>query len=181
MIKAPSADKILTKKDFNDNGILVVIKNGTYHIGETYFNETYQKIANRGGNNNGIGIEMCINEGENIYLNYQILAKLCAQLMDQNHLEIKDILPHHYFSGKDCPMTMRKNQLWEHFLKLVEVEYQVLTLKKAGYIITLEPISTNITKQGLLKDLNSEIRFIIKTKKDNVIDSYEYHIKNTSC
>ena len=33
----------LTENDINDYGILCINKNGTYHIGETYFNNTYKK------------------------------------------------------------------------------------------------------------------------------------------
>lgn len=173
-LKAPICNKELTKDDFNNNGILIVIKNGTYHLGETYFNETYKKIANRGGNNNGIGIEMCINEGSDIYLNYQRLAKLCAYLMDKEHLEIKDIVPHHYFSGKDCPMTARKNNLWNHFIDLVKVEYDILNFIKEGYEIKLIPLTDNILENGRIIKFD-KIKFKIVTVKDGINESYEFN------
>ena len=50
-----------------------------------YFNNTYKKIANRGGNNNGIGMEVCINEGADIYLNWQLSAKISDYLVSSQY------------------------------------------------------------------------------------------------
>lgn len=167
-------DKVLTKDDINDYGILCIEKDGTYHIGETYFNTTYKKIANRGGNNNGIGMEVCINEGSDIYLNWQLSAKLTAYLLDKNNLKIDDIKPHHYFSGKNCPMTLRENKLWNHFMKMVEVEKQVLSYIKEGYEIKLLPLSNNILDNGRITDLSKPVNFKIVTSFNNVVEEYEY-------
>lgn len=148
--------------DFNSEGILCVLIDGTYYIGETYFNETYKKIANRGGNNNGIGIEICVNEGDDIYYNFQLAAKLTAHLLDTYHLDMESIKPHHYFSGKDCPMTLRKNNLWNHFLELVQVEKQMLAFQKKGYTFTLIPISKNILPSGRITSLDIPLEYKIE-------------------
>ena len=55
---------------------------GKYYIGETYYSSTYEKISNRGGNNNSIGIESCITVGTDIYLTWQKTAKLVAKLLN---------------------------------------------------------------------------------------------------
>jgi N-acetylmuramoyl-L-alanine amidase CwlA len=173
-IKSPVVEGItLTEKDINDYGILCVNKNGTYHIGETYYNNTYKKIANRGGNNNGIGMEVCVNEGADIYLNWQRSAKLTAYLLEQNNLEIDDIKPHHYFSGKNCPMTLRENKLWNHFLEMVQVEYDVLQFIKEGYSIKLIPLTNNILDNGRILDLSKPLKFKIVTIYNGVEDIYE--------
>lgn len=163
----------LTEKDINDYGILCINKNGTYHIGETYFNNTYKKIANRGGNNNGIGMEVCINEGADIYLNWQLSAKLTAYLLDQNNLTMDDIKPHHYFSGKNCPMTLRENKLWNHFLEMVQVEYDVLQFIKEGYSIKLVPLTDNVLENGRIKDLSKPFKFKIVTIYNGIEEIYE--------
>lgn len=161
-IHAPKSEKQeVTTANFNDHGILCKVVNGTYHLGETYFNETYKKIANRGGNNNGIGMEVCINEGADIYLNYQLSAKLTAYLMDKFNLSIDDVKPHHYFSGKPCPATLKNNGLWEYFLKMVEIEYDILQFIKEGYQIKLIPNSNNVLKNGRVIDLTKDISFKI--------------------
>lgn len=162
-IKVPNfSKKYLNNSDFNSEGILCKLINGRYYIGETYFNETYQKIANRGGNNNGIGIEICVNENDDIYYNYQLASKLVAYLMEKYNLDISSVKPHHYFSGKDCPMTMRKNDLWKHFLYLVEVEMKFRQFKKEGYEFKLLPISKNINSNGRIKNLNEELKYQIE-------------------
>ena len=103
-----------------------------FYLGETYFNKTYEKIANRGGNNNSIGIESCITANTDIYLTWQKTAKLVAYLLDNNNLTINDVVQHHYFSGKNCPQTMREAGFYMHFKKLVQIEYQVLQFIKQG-------------------------------------------------
>ena len=116
-------------------GIYTSIKNGKYYIGNTLYSETYNKIGNFGGNFNSIGIESCVNKGSDIYLTWQKTAKLVAKLMDEHNFDIDRIVQHHYFSGKNCPQTMRNDGYWEHFLSLVEVEYQMLKFKKLDLVL----------------------------------------------
>ena len=134
-ISAPRNDegKILTRDYIDDLGIYISLKNGTYYIGKTWYSETYDRIANHGGNTHSIGIESCVNKGSDIYLTMQRLAKLVAKLLDDNKLGFDRIVQHHYFSGKDCPQTMRTEGYWEHFLDLVKAEYQMLLYKKMGF------------------------------------------------
>ncbi len=174
-ILAPTDNgRILSKKDFNDAGILCVNKNGNFHLGLTYYNEVYKKIANRGGNNNSIGMEVCINIGQDIYLNWQRSAKLTAHLLDVNKLTFKDIVPHHFFSGKNCPQTLRRNDLWHHFLELVKVEYQVLQYMKEGYSIRFIPKTSNLLENGRVKSTSSPLSFAIEIKYLDNIETYEY-------
>ena len=148
-----------------------------FYIGETYFNKTYEKIANRGGNNNSIGIETCVNEGTNVWLSFMRCAKLVAKLLDENDLEIYDVKQHHYFSGKNCPQTLRVNNLWDYFLHIVEVERQVLEFIKEGYQIKLIPDSEYLEPNGVLSKLPKCVKgigYTIETTKDGVVDSYKY-------
>ena len=57
--------------------------------------------------------------------------------MYQNNLGINDVRPHHFFSGKNCPQTMRDNGLWGNFITMVQFEYDILT-KYKDYKITFE-------------------------------------------
>lgn len=162
-VKAPTSKKQeVTSNDFNSEGILCKLVNGRYYLGETYFNETYKKIANRGGNNNGIGMEICINEGADVYYNFHLAAKLTAYLMDKHNIDITYVKPHHYFSGKDCPMTLRKNDLWKHFLYLVEVEKKFREFKAMGYEFRLIPLSKNICLNGRIQNLDEELQYKIE-------------------
>lgn len=157
----------------NSQGILIREIDGRYFIGETYLNNTYKKIANRGGNNNSIGMEVCINRGSDIYKNWQLSAKLTALLLDQNNLQFSDVKQHHYFSGKDCPMTLRKNELWDHFMNLIKVEYDFLQFKKQGYKFELEPLTDNVLPNGRVVNLNKEPKAKLKVTLGNKTDIYE--------
>ena len=149
IVKAPTDNNgnILTEKYFNDMGIYTTIKDGMYYIGSTWYSTTYNKIGNHGGNTNSIGIESCVNRGSDIYLTLQRLAKLVAKLMDDNNFSMDQIVQHHYFSGKDCPQTMRTEGYWDHFLGLVEVEYQMLQFKKMGFMFEFIPLNTNYVNE----------------------------------
>ena len=180
-VKAPTDNygNILTEKYFNDMGIYTTIKNGMYYIGGTWYSETYNKIGNYGGNFNSIGIESCVNKGCDIYLTWKRTSKLVAYLMDKYNFSMDQIVQHHYFSGKDCPQTMRTEGYWDHFLSLVKVEYQMLQYKKLGFKFELIPINSNyVNKIGrvLKKGNNSPINAYYTIK---VIDPNGKEQKNT--
>lgn len=169
--------RVCTVDDINDQGICMAVDDEYFYLGETYFNKTYEKIANRGGNNNSIGIETCVNEGTNVWLSFMRCAKLVAKLLDENDLEIYDIKQHHFFSGKNCPQTLRVNNLWEYFLHLVSVEKDILEFVKEGYQIKLIPHSEYLEPNGVLTKLPKcvkGIEYTIETTKDGVVESYKY-------
>lgn len=169
-ILAPTNDGIiLSKDDINDLSIEIQIIDGYYYIGNTWYSKTYKLIGNGGGNRNSIGIESCIDKGSDIYLTWQRLAKLVAKLLLDENLDLDAVVQHHYFSGKDCPMTMRRAKMWEHFLDLIEVEYFVLTSMK-DYEIKINP-SSNINTNGRVTKLTNEplkYELIIKDKNNNI-------------
>ena len=143
-IKAPTDNEgnILDESYFNDMGIYTCIKDGMYYIGSTWYSKSFNKIGNHGGNTNSIGIETCSTKGSDIYLTWQKTAKLVAKLMDENNLNMDQIVQHHYFSGKNCPQTMRLEGYWSHLLNLIEVEYQMLQYKKLGFKFELIPLNS---------------------------------------
>lgn len=171
-------DRIAKTSDINDQGVLCKLIDGKYYIGETYYSSTYEKISNRGGNNNSIGIESCITVGTDIYLTWQKTAKLVAKLLNDNNLSFDDIKQHHYFSGKNCPQTIRMNGFWEHFIDLVKMEYQVLQFKQEGYKIELSVNDERVKANGriLLRDFNKddEIEYTISTIKDGVKEELKF-------
>ena len=176
VIVAPkNGNTILKTSDINDVGIRCIVKNGEYYLGKTWYSSVYKKISNRGGNNNSIGIESCINKGTNIYYTWQKLAKLVAKLLDENDLTINDVVPHHYFSGKNCPQTMRGAGMWDHFLSLVMIEYNVLQYLKDGYEVKLEVLDNSfVSKEGLVLSLPQKstlVKYKITVSKDNLENS----------
>lgn len=132
--KIERENRLAKTSDINDIGLEVVIQDGYYYMGPTYFNDTYAKISNRGGNNNSIGIETCVNVGSDLYYTWQKTAKLVAHLCNDNDIDLDHVKPHHFFSGKNCPQTMRDNGLYDNFLNLVAFEYEILTKYKDAKI-----------------------------------------------
>ena len=140
-------EEILSEKYINDLGIYTTIQDGQYYIGNTWYSATYNYIANKGGNLNSIGIESCVNKGSDVHLTWQRVAKLVAKLMDENNLGIDAIVQHHYFSGKNCPQTMRKANKWEYFLDLVSVEYQMRQYMKLGFKFEFKSNNTDLVNE----------------------------------
>lgn len=86
--KEGRTDIVLTTADINDAGIRIDLKgDGYYYIGPTYYNASFGKIANRGGNLNSIGIETMINQGSNLMRTWHRCAKLVANLLVDNNLD----------------------------------------------------------------------------------------------
>lgn len=169
-------DRTPCTNDLNDQSILCKLIDGKYYIGETYFNTTYNLIANRGGNNNSIGIESCVNEDTDIYYTWQKTAKLVANLLYNNNLTLDDVKQHHYYSGKDCPQTMRKNNLWNHFMSLVECELEAIVLLKEGYKFELISDENIIDKTGRVKkQIDTKIQ--VKITYKNNTEYLDFDIK----
>ena len=166
-------ERIAETKDINDEGIRTIVKDGKYFLGETYFNTYFNKISNRGGNVNSIGIESCVNRGSDIYYTWMKDAKLIAYLMDKYNLTIDDVVPHHYFSGKDCPMTMRHSKMYKHVKNLSVIEFNILKFIQKGYKISFycnnkEYVSDNgkvikIPKRDLM------VNYYITVEKDGFV------------
>ncbi|MGD9605351.1 MAG: N-acetylmuramoyl-L-alanine amidase [Bacilli bacterium] len=98
--------------------------------------ETYQHIPNeevayhagaKEGNNYGIGIETCVNEGVEYNTVMRRASKLTAELLVEFDLSIYNVRQHNYYSGKDCPHVMRAANRWNEYLTLVAIEYFALT------------------------------------------------------
>lgn len=168
-------DRIATTKDINDQGILCKLIDGKYYLGEVYFNETYMLIANRGGNNNSIGIESCVNGNTDLYYTWQKTAKLVANLLFQNNLTFDDVKQHHYYSGKNCPQTIRMNGFWDHFMELVRIEYQAINFINEGYSFKIINHSENILPNGrVLK--NENLKFSVEIMKDSKKEVIDFNL-----
>lgn len=98
-------------------------------FGSTYFNTSYNAWSIGGGNQNGIGIETCINSGGNYELTLKRTAKLTASLLHEYGLTLDRVKTHNDFSGKNCPAVIRSQKgLWESFMRDVEIEYFLMSI-----------------------------------------------------
>ena len=78
-----------------------------------------------GGNRNGIGIEMSVQQDGDLYRTWQRTAKLVVDILVRNGMPITQQKYHNDFSGKDCPNTLRNAGLIPLFEEFVEVEFEV--------------------------------------------------------
>ena len=177
-IAAPTDGTYITTDLINDCGIRVVLRDGTYYIGKTWFSSGYELVVNYGGNTNSIGIESCLMDGSDVYYTWQRLAKLVAKLLDENNLCVADVQPHHFFDGKHCPMTMREASMWHHFLNLVEAEYTLLQYKQQGFSFSFKSGNTEyVSNSGRVIKAPSaatDVSYTITVTKDGQSKSKTY-------
>lgn len=77
-------------------------------------------LKNPGGNLNGIGIELCVNDDGDFEKTFDNGAKLAAFLLKEYSLGVGDIKQHYDFNEKNCPMIIRETGRWQEFLNLTE-------------------------------------------------------------
>lgn len=156
LILAPEIEEGVypTTEMINDDGILIEEKDHRYWMGATWYSPSYKRIGNFGGNRNSIGIETMVNKGSNLSLTWHKTAKLVAHLLEEQHLTPSRVKSHHYFSGKDCPMTMRRNHsYWHTFLTYVQAEYDVLMASLDDVTITFKSLTPELLDEtGMLKE-----------------------------
>ena len=133
-IRAPYVDGEFVT-DITPAGIYTELgKNGNYFMNNTYYNSTYQKISNCGGNYYSIGIESCVHNGVEYSKVQKRLANLVAHLLNIYDLSPSRVLQHRNFSGKYCPQSMiratekgQKSQFTlESFYKMIDIEYFII-------------------------------------------------------
>lgn len=80
------------------------------------------------GNRQSLAIEICENEGANLYEANQRAAELTAVLMAKYNISLKNVVQHNRWSGKNCPNRIRKGEPydWAAFLTNVQRAYDGL-------------------------------------------------------
>ena len=132
-----------SKAHFSDLGPTWKIIDGEYYIGTPWasFGQNISGvICSKGGNNNSVGIEMCVNTSGDIYTSYQVNAQLVADILVRNGLALDRVKQHNTFDGKNCPQVMRAGNFWSTFMKMVEINY---TLQKDYSDVKVSMVSDN--------------------------------------
>lgn len=119
-----------SKEHFSHLGPTWTVINGEYHIGTPWasFGQVAAGvISSKGGNNNSVGIEMCVNTSGDIYDTLQRNAKLVADILVRNNLDLTRVKQHNTFDGKNCPQVLIAGNYWNEFMEMVQINY---TLRK---------------------------------------------------
>lgn len=73
------------------------------------------------GNNQGIQVEICVNSDGDYVKAVQNAAALIAKIIKDENIAIENIVQHHYFSGKNCPRTLRTGKVpWSQFIEMIK-------------------------------------------------------------
>ena len=100
-------------------------------------NET-GRHADRGGPGDmySIGIEMGEIRSHNPVVTWNRSAKLTAVLMKQYHIPLRNVVPHYYWTGKNCPAPLltngRPGHKWSWFISRVDYYRRCLETRPAA-------------------------------------------------
>ncbi len=135
------------------------VEDGYYYVGGPLW-YSYSQIGTRGGNNNSIGIEMCVNYSSDVYDTWQRTAQLVADICLRNNLDTTRVKMHNTWSGKNCPQCLIEGNYWWEFMEMVELQY---TIQKdfAGAEISIESHNPEI--------LDNTGRIIAQPQKTTVV------------
>ena len=126
-----------SKEHLSHLGPVWKVVDGEYYIGNTWvcFSQVAAGvIGSFGGNNNSIGIEMSVNTSNDMYDTYQRTAKLVADILVRNNLDTTRVKQHNTWTGKNCPQVLIAGNYWNDFMKMVEIEYAMMTTYKDAKI-----------------------------------------------
>ncbi len=100
-------------------------------------NETAWHAGRAEGNNHSIGIEMCEaeNRGANHFRTWDRTAKLTAVLMKRYKINLRRVVPHYHWTGKNCPTPLldngRPGPKWAWFVSRVDYYYRCVNEGKS--------------------------------------------------
>ncbi len=95
-------------------------------------NETAWHAGRAEGNNHSIGIEMCEaeNRGQNHFRTWDRTAKLAAILMMKYKINLRRVVTHYHWTGKNCPTPLldngRPGPKWAWFISRVDYYYRCI-------------------------------------------------------
>lgn len=88
-------------------------------------------MEDKGGNKNGIGVEMCVNADGDYEKTLQNAQMLAAQLLFEYDLDIDALKKHQDFSGKICPSKLINAGRWDEFVQKAEKNLEALRLAES--------------------------------------------------
>ena len=156
-----------------DLGPVWKVVNGKVYMGPTWVDFSQYAagtIGSHGGNNNSIGIEMCVNYSTNQWDTYMRTAKLVADICIRNNLDLTRVKQHNTWTGKNCPQCLRAGGNWWDFMDLVATEYKIMKLMRANpdLKVEFECESNIVNKSGVI--VNAPAKTTVVTYKVTVSD-----------
>ena len=126
-----------------------------------------------GSYSTSIGIETCVNEGSEFDITWHRTAKLMASLLKKYNMGFSDILQHYDWMGKNCPQTLRMNNLYPYAFSMIKAEYKVLTLLD-GYTVEFISLNTDLVDNNghivKIPEVATEVAYIVHIYNDKGYD-----------
>lgn len=119
------------------------------------------------GNNESIGIEICVNSDGNYKKAVQNAAQLVAKIIKEENITINDVVQHNHYSGKDCPKIMRKGDIvpWYSFIQMIKSN--LATSQNGG--------KNDVNKPLLTETARNEARELIRKACKQGVFNAAYH------
>jgi N-acetylmuramoyl-L-alanine amidase CwlA len=153
---------------------------GLRPAGSTYYNTTYGVTCITGGGANGVGIEMCQNEGNDLFMTWHRTAKLTADILIRRSLNTDRVKQHWHFMGKNCPQELRESGLYTAvFARMVKAEYQYRKLY-SGYTISFSSgnpaIINNYGHVIARPSVDTVVSYTVTISKSGITESKTYTV-----
>lgn len=153
---------------------------GSTTYGMIHYSESASKWCIGGGNNNSIGIEMCVYAGCDFNMVMRNTAKVVSKLLVMYNLTPSDIRQHYDFSGKNCPQVIREAGRWTEMIELISLEYFARTqLQGVKFeFISLTPEYLDNTGK-IIKNPNTSpiVKYKVIVEVDGVKKEFTYESK----
>lgn len=163
-----------------DDGLLVEIgENGNYWIPKMWYCEKYSSVATMGGNGSGIGIESAVITTADYNVTVRKTAKLVAEILIRQDLDITRVVQHNTTSGKNCPQAIREANYWYTFKDYVSMEKWAKE-NLSEYTFTWNSLSDILNSEGFISKTSAGklVSYSVTvTKGESVVMTKSYTTK----
>jgi N-acetylmuramoyl-L-alanine amidase len=95
------------------------------------------------GNRKSIAIETCVNQGSDWGRTRRNLAVLTATLMHRHGIPLTNVVQHNFWSGKNCPLIIRRDGQWAGQIAATKVAHEGLSQGGQGGIYAAHAATWN--------------------------------------
>lgn len=134
-------------------------------------NEIAWHAGSRTGNYNSIGIEICMNLDGDITKATDNAAELTAYLCNKHSIPLSNVVQHNYWSGKDCPLMIRRGIPYDWSTFISKVEYYK---NKITDYSNISNIISELANRGVMTDTDLWNKLLVK-------DSNLYWLARKAC
>ena len=185
-IEAPisNGSKTITspsKENITDLGPAWKVVDGQFYLGTTWVDFSQMAkgaISSHGGNNNSVGIEMCVNVSGDIYDTLQRTAQLVADIMIRNNLDLSSVKMHNTWSGKNCPQVLRAGNYWWDFIDMVKLHHEIMKNYPTAEITMVSDNPTIVDNTGRVvkaPETTTTVSYTVTVKLDGQTKSIKLY------